>query len=129
MTSISVGSTFAASGRWVISIKRGEELRQRFPDKPWTGGSLVNMSSVHGAAGFVGHSVYAGTKGAINAFSRELAVELCPLHIRVNVMAPGSIEVASYFKNDPNYTARWETAWCPGGASASRKTSATWRPI
>src|SRR5512143_2082281 len=60
-------------------IKRGEELRQRFPDKPWAGGSLVNMSSVHGIAGFSGHSVYAGTKGAINAFSRELAVELCPL--------------------------------------------------
>ncbi len=84
--------------------ERGNELRRRFPDIPWAGGSIVNMSSVHGTAGFPGHSVYAGTKGAINAFSRELAVELCPKHIRVNVMAPGSIEVPSYFKTDPNYT-------------------------
>jgi NAD(P)-dependent dehydrogenase (short-subunit alcohol dehydrogenase family) len=85
-------------------IERGKELQRRFPDVPWAGGSIVNMSSVHGTAGFPGHSVYAGTKGAINAFSRELAVELCPKHIRVNVMAPGSIEVPSYFKTDPNYT-------------------------
>ena len=85
-------------------LARGKELKSRFPDANWAGGSIVNMSSVHGTAGFPGHSVYAGTKGAINAFSRELAVELCPKHIRVNVMAPGSIEVPSYFKTDPNYT-------------------------
>ena len=82
---------------------RGKELHTRFPDRKWTGGSIVNISSVHGNAGYSGHSVYAGTKGAINAFSRELAVELCSQHIRVNVIAPGSIEVPSYF-SDPNYS-------------------------
>jgi NAD(P)-dependent dehydrogenase (short-subunit alcohol dehydrogenase family) len=85
-------------------IERGEVLRQRSPATRWAGGSLVNMSSAHGVAGLSGHSVYAGTKGAINAFSRELAVELCPLHIRVNVLAPGTIEVPSYFTADPQYT-------------------------
>ena len=58
-------------------LQRGKELAQQYPDKLWAGGSIVNMSSVHGAVGFVGHSVYAGTKGAINSYSRELAVELC----------------------------------------------------
>ncbi len=96
-------------------IERGKQLQRLFPDKPWAGGSLVNMSSVHGAAGFVGHSVYAGTKGAINAFSRELAVELCPAHIRVNVVAPGSIEVPSYFTNDPNYTRELGNSMVPWG--------------
>jgi glucose 1-dehydrogenase/3-oxoacyl-[acyl-carrier protein] reductase len=96
-------------------IERGKELKRRSPDKPWAGGSLVNMSSVQGAAGFVGHSVYAGTKGAINAFSRELAVELCPAHIRVNVVAPGSIEVPSYFTNDPNYTREMGNSMVPWG--------------
>lgn len=96
-------------------IERGKELKRRFPDKPWAGGSLVNMSSVHGAVGFARHSVYAGTKGAINAFSRELAVELCPVHIRVNVVAPGSIEVASYFVNDPNYTRELGDSMVPWG--------------
>lgn len=96
-------------------LERGKELQRRFPEKPWAGGSLVNMSSVHAAAGFVGHSVYAGTKGAINAFSRELAVELCPAHIRVNVVAPGSIEVPSYFTNDPNYTRETGNNMVPWG--------------
>jgi len=85
-------------------LERGRALQSQDPEKPWAGGSIVNMSSVHGMVGLAGHSVYAGTKGAINAFSRELAVELCPKHIRVNVLAPGSIEVPSYFTSDPNYT-------------------------
>jgi NAD(P)-dependent dehydrogenase (short-subunit alcohol dehydrogenase family) len=96
-------------------IERGRQLRERFPDRPWAGGSIVNMSSVHGAAGFIGHSVYAGTKGAINAFGRELAVEMCSKHIRVNVLAPGSIEVASYFKSDPNYTREMGNSMVPWG--------------
>jgi NAD(P)-dependent dehydrogenase (short-subunit alcohol dehydrogenase family) len=96
-------------------IERGKELRRRFPEGPWAGESIVNMSSAHGSAGFVGHSVYAGTKGAINAFSRELAVELCPAHIRVNVVAPGSIEVPSYFRADPNYTRKVGDSMVPWG--------------
>ncbi len=96
-------------------LERGEVLRRRSPETPWAGGSLVNMSSAHGVSGFSGHSVYAGTKGAVNAFSRELAVELCPLHIRVNVMAPGSIEVPSYFKTDPNYTREMGNSMVPWG--------------
>jgi NAD(P)-dependent dehydrogenase (short-subunit alcohol dehydrogenase family) len=96
-------------------LERGEALRRGAPDGHWAGGSLVNMSSAHGVLGFSGHSVYAGTKGAVNAFSRELAVELCPLHIRVNVMAPGSIEVPSYFKSDPNYTREMGNSMVPWG--------------
>lgn len=84
-------------------LARGEALRRQFPDRPWAGGSVVTISSVHGLMGSPGHSVYAGTKGAINAFTRELAVELCPRHIRLNVLAPGTIEVPSYWKIDPNY--------------------------
>jgi NAD(P)-dependent dehydrogenase (short-subunit alcohol dehydrogenase family) len=96
-------------------LERGQAWHRRSPDVPWAGGSLVNMSSAHGTAGFSGHSVYAGTKGAINAFSRELAVELCPLHIRVNVVAPGSIEVPGYFKTDPNYRREVGDSMVPWG--------------
>jgi glucose 1-dehydrogenase/3-oxoacyl-[acyl-carrier protein] reductase len=96
-------------------IARGKEIQARSPEGSWAGGSIVNMSSIHGVAGFAGHSVYAGTKGAINAFSRELAVELCPRHIRVNVMAPGSIEVPSYYKTDPNYSREVGNKMVPWG--------------
>jgi glucose 1-dehydrogenase/3-oxoacyl-[acyl-carrier protein] reductase len=109
------GQFFCCQRALPYMVERGRELRKRFPEQPWAGGSIVNMSSVHGFAGFVGHSVYAGTKGAINAFSRELAVELCTKHIRVNVVAPGSIEVPSYFTSDPTYTREVGNTLVPWG--------------
>lgn len=62
------------------------------------GGAVVNLSSVHGLRAYNGHSVYAGTKGAIIAQTRQLAVELAPLGIRVNSVAPGSVPVENHFK-------------------------------
>jgi len=41
----------------------------RAAGRRWAGGSIVNISSVHGQAGFSGHAVYAGTKGAVNAWT------------------------------------------------------------
>lgn len=67
------------------------------------GGSVVNISSIHGTRGGAGHSVYAATKGAINAMTRTLAVELAPAGIRVNAVAPGVIEVERYY-DTPWYT-------------------------
>jgi glucose 1-dehydrogenase/3-oxoacyl-[acyl-carrier protein] reductase len=60
-----------------------------------SGGAIVNMTSVHGLASLPGYSVYAGTKGAIIAWTRELAIELAPRKIRVNAVAPGWIDVPS----------------------------------
>jgi NAD(P)-dependent dehydrogenase (short-subunit alcohol dehydrogenase family) len=109
------GEFFVAQQAVRYMLARGVELQQRFPEKHWAGGSIINMSSVHGFAGCPGHSVYAGTKGAINAFSRELAAELCPQHIRVNVIAPGTIEVPNYFKLYPTYTRAEGNQWVPWG--------------
>jgi NAD(P)-dependent dehydrogenase (short-subunit alcohol dehydrogenase family) len=55
------------------------------------GGSIVNMGSVISFAGIPNHSLYAVTKGAIVGFTRQLAIELMPNHIRVNAVAPGYI--------------------------------------
>lgn len=57
------------------------------------GGAIINMTSVHGLLSLPGYSVYAGTKGAIIAWTRELAIELAPRRIRVNAIAPGWINV------------------------------------
>lgn len=62
------------------------------------GGAIVNLSSVHGIRASKGHSVYAGTKGAIIAHTRELAIELAPQGIRVNAVAPGAVPVENHFK-------------------------------
>jgi 3-oxoacyl-[acyl-carrier protein] reductase len=55
-------------------------------------GKIVNVSSVSGEKGGRGQTNYAASKGAINAFTRALAVELAPRKIRVNCVAPGVIE-------------------------------------
>ena len=109
------GQYFCAQQAVRHMVRRGQELCQAFPDRKWAGASIVNVGSVHGVAGYPGHSVYAGTKGAINAFSRELAVELCPLHIRVNVVAPGSIEVPRYWQDRPGYDRETGDSWVPWG--------------
>ena len=64
-------------------------------------GSVINLSSVHAFHGMTEHSVYAGTKGAIVAFTRELALELAPKGVRVNAIAPGWILVENHYKNSP----------------------------
>jgi NAD(P)-dependent dehydrogenase (short-subunit alcohol dehydrogenase family) len=109
------GQFFCAQQAVRHIVERGRELQRRAPEARWAGGSIVNVSSVHGAVGSSGHSVYAGTKGAINAWSRELAVELCALHVRVNVLAPGTIEVPSYWWKLPNYTRAAGDASVPWG--------------
>jgi glucose 1-dehydrogenase/3-oxoacyl-[acyl-carrier protein] reductase len=67
------------------------------------GGAIVNVTSVHAHAALPDHSVYAPTKGAVNALTRQLAIDLAPSRIRVNAVGPGLIEVPRYF-DDPSYT-------------------------
>jgi glucose 1-dehydrogenase/3-oxoacyl-[acyl-carrier protein] reductase len=64
-------------------------------------GVLVNLSSIHAFGAIPGHSVYAATKGAICAWTRELAIELAPV-IRVNAVAPGWIDVPRQYRT-PGY--------------------------
>jgi len=78
------------------------------------GGSIVNITSVHGGGGFPRHAAYAGTKGAIIAFTRELAIELAPKRIRVNAIGPGIIEVPRYY-DIPEYTREFGDSMVPWG--------------
>ena len=55
-------------------------------------GKIINVSSVADEKGGRGQTNYAASKGAINAFTRALAVELAPRRITVNTVAPGVIE-------------------------------------
>jgi glucose 1-dehydrogenase len=78
------------------------------------GGSIVNITSIHGSAGFPRHTAYAATKGAIVAFTRQLAIELAPRRVRVNAIGPGLIEVPRYFDR-PGYTTEFGSTLVPWG--------------
>jgi glucose 1-dehydrogenase len=62
--------------------------RLRDAKKP---GRIVNISSVHEDMVFPGFDSYACSKGALRMLMRNLAVELGPLGITVNNVAPGAI--------------------------------------
>ena len=60
--------------------------------------AIVNVSSVHAFHGLHEHSIYAGTKGAIVSYTRELSIELAPQGVRMNCIAPGWVVVENHYK-------------------------------
>lgn len=56
-----------------------------------SGGSIVNIGSIHGRASFSDHAAYEFTKGGIDALSRSIAVSYGSLGIRANTVAPGGV--------------------------------------
>jgi NAD(P)-dependent dehydrogenase (short-subunit alcohol dehydrogenase family) len=63
--------------------------------------SITFISSIASRVGASGYSVYAASKGAVNALSLSLAVELAPA-VRVNAVLPGIIQTEmtkEYFAN------------------------------
>jgi 3-oxoacyl-[acyl-carrier protein] reductase len=55
-------------------------------------GRIINVSSVAATHVNPGQTNYAASKGAINSFTRALAVELASRNVTVNAVAPGYIE-------------------------------------
>jgi glucose 1-dehydrogenase/3-oxoacyl-[acyl-carrier protein] reductase len=86
---------------------------EHFP--PAAGGAIVNIGSIHGHGGLPRHSAYAATKGAVEAWTRSVAVELAPRGVRVNTVAPGVVEVPRYFERREGYDATAYGASIPVG--------------
>jgi 2-hydroxycyclohexanecarboxyl-CoA dehydrogenase len=63
-------------------------------------GKIINISSDAGRVGSMGETAYAGTKGAIIAFTKSLAREMVRYNINVNCVAPGPTDTA-FFKKVP----------------------------
>lgn len=54
-------------------------------------GNIINISSVWGETGGSCEAVYSATKAGLIGFTKALAKELAPSHIRVNCISPGVI--------------------------------------
>jgi glucose 1-dehydrogenase len=68
-----------------------------------TGGKVINISSVHEELPFPHFASYCASKGGIKMLTRNLSIELAPLGITINSIAPGAIETPINKKllNDP----------------------------
>lgn len=69
------------------------------------GGSIVNIGSQMGHIGSPNRSVYCATKHGVEGLTKALGVELAPLGIRVNSIAPTFIEtpMTAPMLNDPDF--------------------------
>ena len=71
------------------------------------GGAIVNLGSGCNKLGFPRLVAYTASKGGIEMLTKEAAVELGPYGIRVNCIAPGSIESERTKLEDPDYAGTW----------------------
>ena len=76
-------------------------VKHRMQAKP--GGKIINISSVHEELPFPHFSSYCASKGGVKMLTRNLSIELAPLGITINNIAPGAIETPINTKllNDP----------------------------
>ena len=67
------------------------------------GGKVINISSVHEELPFPHFASYCASKGGMKMVTRDLSIELAPLGITINNVAPGAIETPINTKllNDP----------------------------
>src|SRR5215203_5354795 len=83
------------------------------------GGSVINMSSVAALVGIADRAVYSAAKGAILAITRAAAIDHVEEGVRVNCIAPGTVDTPWIGRITAGYDDPEE---------ARRRRSPRWRP-
>lgn len=70
-------------------------------------GRIINIGAGCNKGPFPRLAAYTASKGGLEMFTRVAAVELGPLGITVNCVAPGAVEVERTRRESPSYVATW----------------------
>lgn len=83
-----------ADAIWRVNVRAVEELTHSLLPLllKAPGASIINITSIHDIMPYPNNLDYNMSKAALNMFTKTLAVELGPLGIRVNNLAPGPVE-------------------------------------
>ena len=82
-------------GSFLMAQACAKEIAKNQPNEKGQRGSIINIVSIamgQVGVGFAGLAHYCASKGGMVAMSQAMALELAPLGIRVNCIAPGAIE-------------------------------------
>lgn len=71
------------------------------------GGIIVNISSLAASGSMDCLIPYVSSKGGMTLLTKGLAIEFAPYNIRVNTIAPGTIDIERNRKTDPCYPDDW----------------------
>ena len=93
------------------------EFARRYMEDGVTGGAIVNISTLNYSVPTRGLAAYCSSKAALSMFTQVAALELAPLGIRVNAIAPGLIDtpLAARFLGEQQEAAQSFLDRCPMG--------------
>jgi gluconate 5-dehydrogenase len=79
---------------WRVNVRAAEELTLSLLPllKKSAGASIINITSIHDTMPYPHNLDYNMAKAALNMFTRTLSLELGPIGIRINNLAPGAVE-------------------------------------
>ncbi|MHB0856411.1 MAG: SDR family NAD(P)-dependent oxidoreductase [Anaerolineae bacterium] len=89
ITHKTIDRTFAVNTRAPVLLTA--EFARRLQRRGGTWGRIINLST-DAAQAFVGQIAYGASKAATEASTRSLAIELAPLGVTVNTVAPGPVQ-------------------------------------
>jgi 3-oxoacyl-[acyl-carrier protein] reductase len=89
ISAASIDRHFAVNTRAPVLLIH--EYVRRFQDRGATSGRIINIST-DAARAFATQIAYGASKAALEAFTRSIAVEVGPLGITVNAVAPGPVQ-------------------------------------
>ena len=84
-------TTRAFDWTFALNVRAFFELTQLILPRMSSGGSIVVLSSKGATRAVSDYAVIGSSKGALEALARNMAVELAPRGIRVNILCPGSV--------------------------------------